>query len=464
MRILNEYILIVYASDIAKNMRRGRQEDSHEFLRYAIDAFQKSCLAGHPPKLDHKLAETTWVHKIFGGQLRSRVKCLSCGYNSDTFDSILDLSIDIYGTQTLKDALRKFIAVDHLKGADKYKCEKCKKYVTADKQFTVHEAPMVLTVHFKRFSPMGRKIGHPIRYEDHLSLQSVMSEGQYGPAYSLYGIISHAGGGPNSGHYYAHVKDAKGRWFEMNDDSVTHSSPPLGQKNAYMLFYIRDKGQSLEAALKRPVSVAPRNIVAGMKRKKVAESDDEEATGTPPVRAVRFIGPLLPSRTDAAQQSPSGKAGVKPSALDPQAAMLKKKIADKRKSISSPKVSAALQSLSQYAEDDDDDDKDGDAREDVGERIDQPSTPTILATKPTSPSTLTPHPTTPNDVAAPSIVSDRIPTESFYGSSTGKLTHRSNIRKRKSLDDDDGDATQAFPLSQTKQPLQSSGTKRQPPW
>ncbi len=141
MRILNEYILIVYASDIAKNMRRGRQEDSHEFLRYAIDAFQKSCLAGHPPyvlsvschncntdssnrKLDHKLAETTWVHKIFGGQLRSRVKCLSCGYNSDTFDSILDLSIDIYGTQTLKDALRKFIAVDHLKGADKYKCEK----------------------------------------------------------------------------------------------------------------------------------------------------------------------------------------------------------------------------------------------------------------------------------------------------------------------------------------------------
>jgi hypothetical protein len=28
-------------------MRRGRQEDSHEFLRYAIDALQKACLAGH---------------------------------------------------------------------------------------------------------------------------------------------------------------------------------------------------------------------------------------------------------------------------------------------------------------------------------------------------------------------------------------------------------------------------------
>jgi ubiquitin carboxyl-terminal hydrolase 36/42 len=34
---------------IAGHMRRGRQEDSHEFLRYAIDAIQKSCLVGHSP-------------------------------------------------------------------------------------------------------------------------------------------------------------------------------------------------------------------------------------------------------------------------------------------------------------------------------------------------------------------------------------------------------------------------------
>jgi len=31
---------------IAKHMRWGRQEDAHEFLRYVIDAMQKSCLAG----------------------------------------------------------------------------------------------------------------------------------------------------------------------------------------------------------------------------------------------------------------------------------------------------------------------------------------------------------------------------------------------------------------------------------
>ena len=75
-------------------------------------------------KLDPKVAETTWVHQVFGGRLRSRVTCMVCGHNSDTFDRILDLSVDIYGCSSLKEALRKFIAVDHLKGADKYKCEK----------------------------------------------------------------------------------------------------------------------------------------------------------------------------------------------------------------------------------------------------------------------------------------------------------------------------------------------------
>lgn len=43
---------------IAKHMRRGRQEDSHEFLRYAIDALQKSCLMGYPP---YVFITPTWM-------------------------------------------------------------------------------------------------------------------------------------------------------------------------------------------------------------------------------------------------------------------------------------------------------------------------------------------------------------------------------------------------------------------
>lgn len=65
------------------------------------------------------------MHQIFGGRLRSRVKCMSCQHPSDTFDSVLDLSLDLNrNTRTIKDALAEYTKVDILKGQNKYKCEK----------------------------------------------------------------------------------------------------------------------------------------------------------------------------------------------------------------------------------------------------------------------------------------------------------------------------------------------------
>lgn len=65
------------------------------------------------------------MHQIFGGRLRSRVKCLSCDHPSDTFDSVLDLSLDLpRGIRSVKEALGEFTKIDYLKGQNKYKCEK----------------------------------------------------------------------------------------------------------------------------------------------------------------------------------------------------------------------------------------------------------------------------------------------------------------------------------------------------
>jgi ubiquitin carboxyl-terminal hydrolase 36/42 len=383
---------------IAKHMRRGRQEDSHEFLRYAIDALQKACLTGSPPKIDPTLAETTWVHKIFGGRLRSRVTCRECNHNSDTFDSILDLSLDIYGVASLRDALRKFVTIDYLKGADKYKCEKCKKAVIAEKCFTIDKAPPVLTVHLKRFSPLGRKIGHFIKYDEHLSLQPAMSEGEFGPTYSLYGVICHAGGGPNSGHYFAHVKSKSGRWYEMNDEMVTPSrGPPVGMKSAYILFYIKERGQALRATVtqapNRP-AVVPKGLANSMKKRKATEGDDlEEDKG---VKATRpFIGPVLPS------PSPELNKRQKVDSSDPQANLVKKKI-------QAAKTNGALKSLCQY-EDSDEEEKVAEERSDTVETKSSP-------------------PPQPPPTSSPLIpLSTPIPTASFYGAS-------SNPKKRRSPD------------------------------
>jgi ubiquitin carboxyl-terminal hydrolase 36/42 len=78
----------------------------------------------------------------------------------------------------VRDALEAFTAIERLAGADKYKCEKCKQPVVAEKQFTIHDAPHVLTVHLKRFTPMGRKLTHAVKYGEHISLARYMSAGQ----------------------------------------------------------------------------------------------------------------------------------------------------------------------------------------------------------------------------------------------------------------------------------------------
>ncbi|KAJ6628937.1 hypothetical protein B0H10DRAFT_2209362 [Mycena sp. CBHHK59/15] len=392
---------------IAKHMRRGRQEDSHEFLRYAIDALQKSCLAGLPPKIDPLLAETTWVHKIFGGRLRSRVTCNECGYNSDTFDSILDLSLDIHNMTGVKAALRKFVAIDYLKGADKYKCEKCKKPVVAEKRFSVHEAPMVLTVHLKRFTPMGRKIGNYVEYEDRLSLKPYMSEGQHGPSYALYGVICHAGGGPNSGHYFAYVKSRDGKWCEMNDESVTAGvRTPVNHKNAYILFYLREKGQGLDAAVHAPLQQAGGGgggIIAGMKKRRLQEDDATEDAGVKVTKP--FIGPRLPS-PPAATSTPA-----KPRA-DPQANLIRKKIAA---TTTTRPAALALDVLRDYESDDDDD-------------AGRDTAPASDALPPSSPMPPTSSPATP--AVASSSPATVVSASSFYGSSAQKRKHADSYAPR----------------------------------
>lgn len=278
---------------------------------------------------------------------------------------------------------------------------RCKKPVTAEKRFTIHEAPAVLTVHLKRFSPLGRKIGHHVSYDEQLSLRPYMSEDSFGPTYNLYGVICHAGGGPNSGHYYAFVKSKEGQWWEMNDETVsTISGPPLSKKSAYVLFYIKAKGQGLEGAIRAatgtPVQTEPRQKVRmsdSMKgaKQKGQEENKEEDIGAKVDRP--FIGPLLPSPTINGDSK-------KVNGVDPQALALKNKIAKARNTISS---------LSQYQSDEEGDDvgKPVEAKSSPAKDVELAHTPPAIqsSSAPPKPAKSTAH---------------EIPPSSFYGPSSTK--------------------------------------------
>lgn len=225
---------------IAKHFRYGSQEDAHEFLRYTVDAMQKSCLPG--TKLDRQTQATTFIHQVFGGYLRSRVKCLNCKAVSDTFDPFLDITLEIKTAPSVSKALEQFVKPEQLDGENAYKCTKCKKMVTASKRFTIHRSANVLTLSLKRFANFsGGKITKDVKYPEYLDLRPFMSQSQGEPqVYGLFAVLVHSGFSCHAGHYFCYIKASNGQWYQMNDSSVSVSDiRTVLNQQAYVLFYIK---------------------------------------------------------------------------------------------------------------------------------------------------------------------------------------------------------------------------------
>ncbi|XP_061335909.1 ubiquitin carboxyl-terminal hydrolase 36-like [Pezoporus flaviventris] len=241
--------------EIAGHMRFGQQEDAHEFLRYTISALQKSCLSGCT-RLDCETQTTTLVHQIFGGNLRSRVECLSCKRASDTYDPFLDLALEIWQAEDLCEALEQLVKPDLLGGKNCYLCAGCNSRVSATKRFSIHRAPNVLTLSLKRFTYDGEKITKAVPYPEFLNIRPYMSENEGDPVlYGLYAVLVHSGYSCHAGHYYCYVKASNGQWYKMNDSVVSHSNIQEALKQeAYLLFYLRLSGP--EKSLDRPIARA----------------------------------------------------------------------------------------------------------------------------------------------------------------------------------------------------------------
>ncbi|XP_069786109.1 ubiquitin carboxyl-terminal hydrolase 36 isoform X2 [Narcine bancroftii] len=226
---------------IARHFRFGNQEDAHEFLRYTIDAMQKACL-NSCTKLDRQTQATSLVHQIFGGYLRSRVKCSVCKSVSDTYDPYLDIALEIRQAPNIVRALELFVKPDFLNGENAYMCAKCKKKVPATKRFSIHRASNVLTLSLKRFANFsGGKITKDIGYPELLNIRPYMSQTNGEPvSYGLYAVLVHSGYSCHAGHYYCYVKASNGQWYQMNDSMVHCSNIKVVlNQQAYVLFYLR---------------------------------------------------------------------------------------------------------------------------------------------------------------------------------------------------------------------------------
>uniref|UniRef100_A0A8C0SHX0 ubiquitinyl hydrolase 1 n=1 Tax=Canis lupus familiaris TaxID=9615 RepID=A0A8C0SHX0_CANLF len=273
---------------IARHFRFGNQEDAHEFLQYTVDAMQKACLNGSN-KLDRHTQATTLVCQIFGGYLRSRVKCLNCKGVSDTFDPYLDITLEIKAAQSVNKALEQFVKPEQLDGENSYKCSKCKKMVPASKRFTIHRSSNVLTLSLKRFANFtGGKIAKDVKYPEYLDIRPYMSQPNGEPIiYVLYAVLVHTGFNCHAGHYFCYIKASNGLWYQMNDSIVSTSDiRSVLSQQAYVLFYIRShdvkNGGELTHSTHSPGQSSPRPVISQR-----VVNNKQAASG--------FIGPQLPS-------------------------------------------------------------------------------------------------------------------------------------------------------------------------
>ncbi|KAK7265092.1 hypothetical protein RJT34_32708 [Clitoria ternatea] len=231
---------------ISRNFRNARQEDAHEYMVNLLECMHKCCLPSGVPSESPGAYERSLVHKIFGGRLRSQVKCQQCSHCSNKFDPFLDLSLEIFKADSVQKALANFTTAEWLDGGERqYHCQRCKQKVKALKQLTVHKAPYVLTIHLKRFHAHdpGQKIKKKVQFGCALDLKPFVSGSYDGDVkYSLYGVLVHSGSSTHSGHYYCYVRTSNSMWYTLDDNRVSHvSEREVLNQQAYMLFYVRDR-------------------------------------------------------------------------------------------------------------------------------------------------------------------------------------------------------------------------------
>ncbi|EDV95189.1 GH17708 [Drosophila grimshawi] len=241
------------------------QQDAQEFLRFFLDSLHSALNTGVKGETlniddnlsDNKKADLTWewyarhenslIRDLFVGQLKSTLKCTTCGNTSVTFDPFWDLSVPLPSSSRckLESCLDLFIREEVLDGDEMPTCSKCKTRRKCTKSFTIQRFPKYLVIHLKRFSETRwSKLSNIVEFptaDRELNMASYGANANSNVHYSLYAISNHMGS-TAGGHYVAICKHpVSHKWHEFNDNSVSDSIPEncLVSSSAYILFYER---------------------------------------------------------------------------------------------------------------------------------------------------------------------------------------------------------------------------------
>ncbi|KAK2418567.1 ubiquitin carboxyl-terminal hydrolase [Trifolium repens] len=139
--------------------------------------------------------------------------------------------------------LEAFLREEPLGPEDMWYCPTCKEPQQATKKLDLWRLPEILVVHLKRFSynryfknKLETFVDFPI---NDLDLSTYVANRSYPSpnCYMLYAIICHYGG-LGGGHYTAFVRYGHDKWYEFDDNRVSHADEEMIKTPAaYVLFY-----------------------------------------------------------------------------------------------------------------------------------------------------------------------------------------------------------------------------------
>ncbi|KAI8647444.1 hypothetical protein BD408DRAFT_408565 [Parasitella parasitica] len=246
----------VFVGKLKKMPHGSSNKDAFDVWNYFIEQIQSFLLSEKRSK-DKLVQETTALYQIFGGYIQSKLECPLCSKVENTYNSFLNLSLDLTQCSTVERCLTK-----HFKQqASAFKeCSSCQHEGNQSGTQSIYRSPMALALRLERFRSDAdkTKINKLVKFEESMDIKRVVTEKETVlTKYNLYAVIVHTGQTINDGHYVAYVKSSNGIWYSMDNDSVqVVSVKRLLETTPYMLFYSnppvaveRPKRRTLTAAL-----------------------------------------------------------------------------------------------------------------------------------------------------------------------------------------------------------------------
>lgn len=261
----------------ALGLDTGQQQDAQEFSKLFLSLLEDTLSKQKNPSIQNI------IQQQFCGQHSYVTVCSQCGRASSRPSRYYELELNIQGHKNLTECVTEFLKEEKLEGDNRYYCESCQSKQNATRRIKLHSLPRTLNLQLMRFV-FDRQTGHKkklntfISFPEQLDMSPFLeATGEESCVYELSAVLIHRGVSAYSGHYIAHVKDARtSDWYKFNDEEIekmegkklqlgieediaetvkTQSRKPKCSKgyhcsrNAYMLVYKRQSKEVTDPAL-----------------------------------------------------------------------------------------------------------------------------------------------------------------------------------------------------------------------